>query len=170
MKLKISIVILASMMISFACGYHLVGRAKNLPRDAKTIYVSEFPNQSTRIDAPFFVRRSLIDEWDGKSRLKVVPSIDAADLVLEGEVESCRISPLTKNLADNEKLYIFGIQVSLRLIDRRNQQLISENSGISFRKNCTLEFADLNSSSNQELKKLASDFSSFVLDALLENF
>lgn len=169
MKLKVSLLVI-SVTLSCACGYHLTGRAKSLPRDAHSIYVSEFPNRSTRLDAPAFVRRSLIDELDGTSRLRVVSSLESADLVLEGEIENCRISPVSKNIRNRDKTYTFGIQLSMRLIDRRNQKILSENENIGFRQNCSLDFTDLSVSSGRELRTLAADFAAFILDALLENF
>ncbi len=76
------------------CGYHVAGRAANLPSEWKTIAIPAFTNDTTRYRIEQRFTQSVIREFITRTKYRVVQDQQSADGVLHGEVLSIETNPV----------------------------------------------------------------------------
>src|SRR5581483_1380012 len=77
---------LVSGLAASGCGYRVVGRTSTLPADAHTIAIPAFANQTTTYRIEQMLTESVVHEFIARTKYRVVPEADGADLVLHGQV------------------------------------------------------------------------------------
>lgn len=78
-RLVARLLTLAAILLA-GCGYHFAGSGSNLPRDAKTIYVSKFTNHTRMTGVNDEFMHYLDDEIASRKRLTLVDNPRDADL------------------------------------------------------------------------------------------
>src|SRR6202142_4633528 len=89
-------------MLAAGCGYHVAGRAANLPSDWKTIAVPAFKNDTTQYRVEQRFTAAVIREFLSRTKYRVVQDTQSADAVLHGEVLSIETSPVLFNATTGE--------------------------------------------------------------------
>jgi hypothetical protein len=114
---------LAAILLA-GCGYHFAGEGSNLPRDAKTIYVSKFTNHTrvTGVNDEFM--QYLDDEIASRKRLTLVDNPHDADLELSGDVAMNLSIPNAFNSVNEPTQYAETIIVHAALRDTRTNRII----------------------------------------------
>jgi len=77
---------LAAAWAASGCGYRVVGRANTLPAGAHTIAIPAFTNRTTTYRIEQIFTEAVAREFIARTKYRVVPEADGADLVLQGEV------------------------------------------------------------------------------------
>ena len=77
---------LVAALAASGCGYRVVGRTNTLPADAQTIAIPAFTNQTTTYRIEQMLTESVVHEFIARTKYRVVPEPDGADLVLHGQV------------------------------------------------------------------------------------
>jgi RNase P/RNase MRP subunit p29 len=77
--------ILFALAIS-SCGYHVAGKGELIPQTVKTIAIPAWGNITTRYKLTDHIPEALAREFLTRTRYKVIPDVNQADMVLRGAV------------------------------------------------------------------------------------
>src|ERR1700689_2584770 len=96
-RLRSLVALLLAAFSAVGCGYHVAGRAANLPSEWKTIAVPAFKNDTTRYRVEQRFTAAVIREFITKTKYRIVQDPQSADAILHGEVLSIETNPLLFN-------------------------------------------------------------------------
>ena len=152
------------------CGYRLSGLGKDVPAHIKTIAIPDFENKTIRIEAEQFVTFSVKEEFIRRSNLRMVNTRGDADSVLEGEIVTFDVTPVSMTEDASANLYRINIVLNVRFIDLGNNEIIFEGDNISFTETYDIDEEDFFSQETETLREIAERFAESVVTTILENF
>jgi outer membrane lipopolysaccharide assembly protein LptE/RlpB len=160
------------MFMFTGCGYQLTGLGKQIPDHIKTIAIPDFENKTTRIEAEQFVTFAVKEEFILRSSLVLVSSRSNADSVLEGEIVTFNVTPVSLTDEGSAHLYQLRIVLRVRFIDLVNNEIIFEGENVSFAETYDIDDEDLDffSQETEVLLEIAERFAESVVTTILENF
>jgi len=164
--------LLASVLAASGCGYRVVGRVNTLPEGAHTIAVPAFTNRTTQYRIEQTLTQAVIHEFIARTKYRVIPGADAADLVLHGEVTNLGSGAVLFDPTTGRATTVL-VSVSLRMTlqDRAGKVLFSNNNFV-FREPYEIS-VDIPSFFQEEgpaLDRMSRDFAAQVVSDILENF
>lgn len=160
-----------ALLFTVQCGYRLSGRGQNLPPASRTIAIPEFRNSTARFQAEDFVSNAVRQEFLRRSRLQLVESTSAADLLLEGNIVSFDVTPVAYTQTASAYSFRVSVVLDVRLVDMRSGQLVFEESDLSFSDTYeTAESVDFFSQETDVLEEIAGKLAASVVATILENF
>lgn len=108
--------VVAAALIAGGCGYHFPGAGTSLPGGGSRIYVARFDNRSRSPGLESLVAEGLQVEFARRGQFSVVRDPAAADLVLEGSIQSLETRPVAFSTTDETLQYetIMVLGASLR--------------------------------------------------------
>lgn len=164
--------LLTAVLAASGCGYRVVGRANALPPSAHTIAIPAFTNRTTQYRIEQILTQAVIHEFVGRTKYRVIPEADAADLVLQGEVTNLGSGAVLFDPTTGRATTVL-VTVSLRMAlqDRAGKVLFSNNNFV-FREPYEIS-VDIPSFFQEEgpaLDRMSRDFATQVVSDILENF
>jgi outer membrane lipopolysaccharide assembly protein LptE/RlpB len=164
---------LATALLTAGCGYHVAGRAANLPSDWKTIEVPAFKNDTTqyRIEQQFTA--AVIREFLSRTKYRVVQDTPSADAVLHGEVVSIETSPVLFDATTGEvTTMLVTVHAKVQLTDNRMQKTVYQNDDMLFRDEyqITPDVKSFFQEENPALERMSHDFASHLVANVVEGF
>lgn len=111
------------------CGYRLAGGGTDLPREARTISIELFTNNTREVGLDVRLRRALEEEFRRRGSLRVVPERGGA-LVLTGTIRRFAIAPVAFSATDEAVQYQGVIVVSMRLVERGSGRVVRETRSL----------------------------------------
>lgn len=174
-KIRLILIVLVFIVLTLmftGCGYRLAGLGKQIPGHIKTIAIPDFENKTTRIEAEQFVTFAVKEEFILRSSLELVSSRSNADSVLEGEIVTFDVKPVSLTDEGSAHLYQLRIVLSVRFIDLENNEIIFEGERISFTGTYDIDDEDLDffSQETEKLLEISERFAESVVTTILENF
>jgi curli biogenesis system outer membrane secretion channel CsgG len=112
-------------LISFGCGYGVVGQTDTLPKDIKTIAIPAFGNATTLYTLADSLPADITREFISRTHYRIVTNPDAADAVLKGTI--IRYSSFGTTLDPNTgraSSAAIGATIALSLTDRATGKVI----------------------------------------------
>ncbi len=172
MKKKLNIILLAlSLSLTWSCGYRLVGSgASIIPDDAQTIFLPLFDNNSSSAEAAGFVTESLRDGLVRRSGLDLVADIAAADLTMEGTINTFQVTPVDLLAGGGTARYSVSVSVDVRLIDNRDNRLLYERKGLNYKDSYQTDQGNFFAMENDTLKRIAKEMASGLLSLIFDEF
>ena len=161
-------VLLFFAVLSLSCGYRLAGTGNQIPDHIKRIVIPEFGNKTIQFQAVQFVTFSIRDEFIKKSELVLVNDIADADSVLEGEIVTFDVKPLSFESASG--LQRIRIVLNVKFIDLKYNRIIFENTRLSFTHDFEMDSGDFFSQDDEIKDRIARKFSSSMVATILEDF
>lgn len=156
-----------------SCGYGLAGQGDRLPIHISTLAIPAFDNQTTWMRAGQQLTSAVMREFIQRTRYLVVGGEEGADAVLRGTVLGIRTVPV---IFDPSTGRASTVQVELRLKvelrDLHEDKVLFTRSDYVFREEYEIT-GDLNSffdERNPLLNRIAREFASTLVSAILENF
>lgn len=155
------------------CGYHVAGRAGNLPSEWKTIAIPIFKNDTTsyRIEQRF--TEAVIREFITRTKYRVVQDERSADAVLHGEVFSVETSPVIFNSTTGEvTTMVVTVHTKVRLVDNKTMKPVYQSDDMVFRDEYQIS-SDVQSFFQEEspaLERMSRDFASKLVSNVTEGF
>ncbi len=128
-KKIIIIVLLASLLGVYACGYRLSGTGLLVPEGTKTIAVPGFINNTNEPYVDVDVTVAVTNEFIADGRLRVV-DVESADLVLRGKVVKYEVTALSYTANATVQQYQVRLVVDASLDDLRSKKTLWKESGI----------------------------------------
>ncbi len=169
----ISLVGLFAMLTAAGCGYHVAGRAAQLPSEWKTIAIPAFTNDTTRYRIEQRFTQAVIREFITRTKYRVVQDTQSADAVLHGEVLSIDANPILFEATTGQvTTMLVTVHAKVQLVDNRTQKPVYKNDDMVFRNEYQIS-TDVNSFFEQQdpaLERMSRDLASHLVSDVLENF
>jgi hypothetical protein len=154
------------------CGYRVVGRVNTLPEGARTIAIPAFTNRTTQYRIEQILTQAVVHEFVARTKYRVVPETDGADLVLQGEVTNLGGGAvLFDPTTGRATTVLVTVNLRIALQDRAGKVLFSNNNFV-FREPYEIS-VDIPSFFQEEgpaLDRMSRDFAAQVVSDILENF
>lgn len=172
-KSAISVCVLFLTIAAVGCGYHVAGRAAQLPTGWKTIAVPAFVNRTSRYRIEQRLTEAVIRELLARTTYRIVPDADSADGVLHGEVQSIETSPVLFDATTGQvTTLLVTVRVKAELTDTQSQKMVYHADPMIFREEYQIS-TDVKSFFEEQdpaLERMARDFASQFVAGMLENF
>lgn len=170
--LLFSVPLLSALAIG-GCGYHVAGRAAQLPSDWKTIAIPAFKNDTTayRIEQRF--TQAVIREFITRTKYRVVQDQASADAVLTGEVVSIEANPATFEATTGQvTTMLVSVHARVQLVDNRTQKQVYKNDDMVFRGEYQISsnVSNFFDEGDPALERMSHDLASHLVADVLENF
>lgn len=164
---------LAICVFAGGCGYHVAGRTSSLPPGVKTIAVSALENRTPRYRVEQRMTAALVHEFLTRARYRIVSDASNADAVLTGRITSLETNAILFDAATGRATtMLVTVHCEILLEDRATKTALYRNDNFLFRNEYEIS-TDLNSFFEEQdpaLDRLARDFASRLVSAILENF
>src|ERR1700721_3789197 len=93
-RTAVLLTLLAALFFSAGCGYHVAGRAGNLPSEWKTIGIPAFKNDTARYRIEQRFTAAVIRQFIQRTKYRIIQDPESADAVLHGEILSIETPPV----------------------------------------------------------------------------
>ena len=161
------------MILAAGCGYHVAGRAANLPSDWKTIAIPAFKNDTTRYRIEQRFTAAVIRQFLERTKFHIVQDPKAADAVLHGEVISIETDPVLFDVRTGEvTTMLVAVHTKVELIDNQSQKTVYQNNDMVFRDEYQIS-SDVQSFFEEQdpaLERMSRDFASQLVSNVTEKF
>jgi outer membrane lipopolysaccharide assembly protein LptE/RlpB len=168
-----AMVVVAVAIMAAGCGYHVAGRAANLPSDWKTISVPAFKNDTTQYRIEQRFTAAVVREFLSRTKYRVVQDARSADAILNGEVLSIETSPVLFNATTGEvTTMLVTVHAKVQFTDNKTQKAVYQNDDMLFRSEYQIS-PDVQSFFQEEdpaLERMSRDFASHVVANVVEGF
>lgn len=116
------------------CGYHIAGRAANLPSSWHTVAIPAFVNRTPTYRIEQRVTGAVVHEFLARTKFRIVPSPDDADAVLSGEITDIEVTPLLFDASTGHvTTMLVTIKLKVALQDLATKKIVYQNGNFVFR-------------------------------------
>lgn len=169
---SISVLVLAvPLAVVSGCGYHTLGAATHLPKDARTLAVPVFATRTEAYHTETVMTNAVIKEFATRSRLRITPAEGGdPDVMLRGTILKEVVAPLTYNTSTQQSSsYLITLVVSVIVTDRDGKVLF-ENKNYTFREQyqSTTDLPTFLDESPAAMERLSRDFARQLVADVLE--
>jgi len=179
MKARLIVVIVVfAGLASQACGYSLAGRGSFLPAYVKTIGIPTFVNRTTVFNLETMVTQKVRGEFIGRGKYQILPQSTGVDLLLNGEVSSVTLQPVSISPATGlASRYAIVMVARIELRELKEDKALWENPSVMFRqeydatsgRNSTDAVAFFQQDTSA-LERMSTEFARTIVSAILEAF
>ena len=178
----------AALFLS-ACGYHVSGRASDLPPGLKVIAVPALKNDTPRYRIEQRMTEAVVHEFIARTKYRIVASENSADAVLHGEITSFEAVPAvfdttpttTPNATTNPSIntttarattMLVSVHMKVSLEERETQKVLYKNDDYLFREpyEISTDPAKFFDEQGPALDRMSRDFAARLVSDVLENF
>jgi outer membrane lipopolysaccharide assembly protein LptE/RlpB len=156
-----------------SCGYHVAGRAANLPSEWKTIAIPAFKNDTTRYRIEQRFTAAVIRQFIQRTKYRIIQDPESADAVLYGEVLSIETAPVIFDATTGQvTTSLVTVHTKVTLVDNQTQKTVYENDDMVFRDEYQIS-SDVQSFFEEQdpaLDRMARDFSAQLVSNVTEKF
>src|SRR5271163_460917 len=155
------------------CGYHVAGRAGDLPAEWTTIAVPAFKNDTTRYRIEQRFTAAVIRQFVQRTKYKIVQDPDNADAVLHGEVVSIETAPVLFDATTGQvTTMLVTVHTKVQLIATKDEKPVYENNDMVFRDEYQIS-SDVQSFFEEQdpaLERMSQAFAAQLVSNVLETF
>src|SRR5579863_7845907 len=155
------------------CGYHVAGRAGNLPAQWTTIAVPAFKNDTTRYRIEQRFTAAVIRQFIQRTKYRIIQDPESADAVLHGEILSVETAPVIFDATTGQvTTSLVTVHTKVLLVDNQSQKTIYENDDMVFRDEYQIS-SDVQSFFEEQdpsLERMARDFFFQLVSDATEKF
>jgi outer membrane lipopolysaccharide assembly protein LptE/RlpB len=167
-----ALLLVASASIT-GCGYHVAGRAGNLPAEWTTIAVPAFKNDTTRYRIEQRFTAAVVRQFVQRTKYRIVQDPASADAVLHGEVVSIETDPIIFNATTGQvTMMIVTVHTKVRLVGAKDEKPVYENNDMVFRDEYQIS-SDVQSFFEEQdpaLERMSQAFAAQLVSNVLETF
>lgn len=174
----VSFLMLAALLLS-SCGYHVAGHSSSLPKTIHVIAVPALENKTTSYRIEQKLTAATVHELLAKTSYRVVSIPEEGDAVLRGKVLSIEAVPLLFDTTTGRATtMLVTVKCDVTFTETSTQKVLYHTDNFIFRN----EY-EISSSSNDPvtlknffeeqdpaLDRLAQDFASHLVAAVIENY
>ena len=168
---RTSLVVVMSLFLALfaaGCGYHIAGKAGQMPGGVKSLSIPVFANNTGKPDIESIMTTAFVEEF-----VTTVNVFDDADALLAGVVKSYSLKAVSFTKDDINQEYRLTATLSLRLVRRETQEVLWSDENLSYYEDFIVNTEDVAATEEAEieaLRKLAVDTARVVKERMLENF
>jgi len=173
---KMRVAAVAALLAVFAmtgCGYHVAGRAANLPTEWKTIAVPAFKNDTASYRIEQRLTEAVIRQFIERTKYRIVQDTETADGVLHGEVLTIETNPVLFNATTGQvTTMLITVHIKVLLTDNKTQKPVYKNDDMVFRDEYQIS-TDVQSFFEEQspaLGRMSRDMASQVVSNIVESF
>jgi hypothetical protein len=165
--------LLATLLWTAGCGYHVGGQGDLVPKDIQTIAVLPFRNLTTRYRLPDAFQQAISREFIARTRFQIVRDKENADAILDGVINQVQALPMIFDPATGKATIVsIAVYLQLTLTERATGKVIYRRP--LFEVHNQYEIA-LNANqyfdeSSLALQRVSSDLARSVVSGIMENF
>jgi outer membrane lipopolysaccharide assembly protein LptE/RlpB len=167
-----ALVSLAALLLLAGCGYHVAGRATQIPAGVQTIAVPAFVNRTSDYRIEQRLTDAVEHEFLARTRYRIVARPESADAVLHGEVSSIESTVMVFDTSTGRATtMLVTVKLKVHLDDRAGRALYT-NDNFLFREPYEIS-TDVPSFFQEEgpaLDRMSRDFAMRLVSDILENF
>jgi len=167
-----ALLVIASASVT-GCGYHVAGRAGNLPAEWTTIAIPAFKNDTTRYRVEQRFTAAVVRQFVQRTKYRIVQDPASADAVLHGEVVSIETDPIIFNATTGQvTMMIVTVHTKVQLIGTKDEKTMYENNDMVFRDEYQIS-SDVQSFFEEQdpaLERMSRDFAAQLVSNVLETF
>jgi outer membrane lipopolysaccharide assembly protein LptE/RlpB len=164
--------LLAALLVLAGCGYHVAGRATQIPAGVQTIAVPAFVNRTPDYRIEQRLTDAVEHEFLARTRYRIVARPESADAVLHGEVSSIESTVMVFDTSTGRATtMLVTVKLKVHLDDRAGRALYT-NDNFLFREPYEIS-TDVPSFFQEEgpaLDRMSRDFAMRLVSDILENF
>jgi outer membrane lipopolysaccharide assembly protein LptE/RlpB len=169
----VATVSLAVLFSLCGCGYHVAGRAANLPTEWKTIAIPAFKNDTTRYRIEQRFTAAVIRQFLQRTKYRIVQDPASADAVLHGEVLTIETAPMLFDATTGQvTTSLVTVHTKVLLVDNQSQKTVYENDDMVFRDQYQIS-SDVQSFFEEQdpaLERMSRDFAAQLVSNVTEKF
>lgn len=165
--------VLVAALSGVSCGYHVAGRASNLPSEWRTIAVPAFKNDTTRYRIEQRFTESVIKQFLQRTKYKIVQNAEEADAVLHGEVISIETNPMIFNATTGQvTMMLVTVHTKVLLVDNKTLKVVYKNDDMVFRDEYQIstDAREFFEEQDPALERMARDFAAQLVSNVVETF
>jgi hypothetical protein len=171
-KCLLVLAVFASFSAS-GCGYHVAGRAANLPSEWKTIAIPAFKNDTTRYRIEQRFTAAVIRQFLQRTKYRIVQDPASADAVLHGEVLTIETAPMIFDATTGQvTTSLVTVHTKVLLVDNQTQKTVYENDDMVFRSEYQIS-SDVQTFFEEQdpaLERMSRDFAAELVSNVTEKF
>ncbi|MBW7956729.1 MAG: hypothetical protein H3C68_02440 [Deltaproteobacteria bacterium] len=159
---------LVSLLVLSGCGYHLTGKAGDMPGGVESLSIPVFTNVTLKPDIEAGVTAAFVNEF-----LTTVSIAEDAPFVMEGSITSYNIAPVSYSKSDVVQEYRLTVVMDLRIQKRATGEIVWQAGGVADSEDFTVNTGSPSETSDREeaaLLKLARDTARLVKERMLVRF
>ncbi len=172
--MKLLVPMLAALVLTSACGYHLGGKADLVPKDVKTIAIPAFTNATMQYQAATVLTADVVREFHSRTHYTIVAEKSGADAVLTGSVVSFNVlggittDPVTNRATSSQIV----LTIQFNLTDQHTGKVILQRTGYEFRNRYEISTSlpTYFDESSPAIKRVAEDAARALVSSILEAF
>jgi outer membrane lipopolysaccharide assembly protein LptE/RlpB len=160
------------LVAACACGYHAAGKGDRIPTTVKTIAIPAFINQTSTNRIEVILTGSVVQEFNTRTRFRIVTDTKDADAVLKGTVVSTQLAPVTyDSQTGRASTGLVTVTARVSLVSRDGTTLY-ENQNYLFREQYQIsrELSSFFEEEDPAMKRLSRDFARSLVSDVLEAF
>jgi len=169
---RLSALVAAALFLA-SCGYHVAGRAAQLPAGGQTIAVPAFTNNTTRYRIEERFTQAVVREFITRTKYRVIQDQASADAVLHGTILSIETTPVLFNATSGEvTTMLVTVHTKVELLETSTNNSVYKNEDMVFREQYQIS-ADVNSffeEGDPALERMSRDLASALVANVLEKF
>jgi outer membrane lipopolysaccharide assembly protein LptE/RlpB len=171
-KFFIGVHLCLSVVLQFACGYHLAGTGSSLPEHIKTIGLPIFVNNTQGYQVEQKITSNIQTVLLQRGKYKVVPDAQGVDAVLKGTINSVSLYPATFSSEGRASEYNVVITARVTFTDLTTKKVLFQNPSFIFRGQYQIDQEEILFFDRQSeaIDQIAEDFAESVVSAILEGF
>lgn len=165
--------VLAVTVVLAGCGYHVAGRADQLPRHIRTIAVPAFANLTIRHKLAERLPAAIAREFISRTRYAVVADPDQADAILRGAVVNYVSYPTVFDPATGRATGVhISVTLQITLTERATGRVLYSQPQLEARERyeIAVDQRAYFDESDMALERLCRAVARTVVSAILENF
>jgi hypothetical protein len=161
------------ILFAAGCGYHVAGRAAQLPSEWQTIAVPAFVNNTTRYRIEQRFTQAVIREFITRTKYRVIQDQGSADAVLHGTVLSIETTPVLFDAKSGEvTTMLVTVHTKVELLESSTKKSVYKNDDMVFGEQYQIS-ADVRSffeEGDPALERMSRDFASKLVANVVEKF
>jgi hypothetical protein len=167
----LSVIFLCAFAFADGCGYHVAGRAANLPSGWHTLAIPTFINHTATYGIEQRVTAAVVHEILARTKYRVVPDPKGADAVLNGEITDIETAPLLFDAnTGHVTTMLVTIKLKVALEDLGTKKIVYQNDAFVLRDEYQLS-GDATKFFQEEdpaFGRMAREFARDLVSAILE--
>ena len=165
--------LLLSVLLTTACGYHTAGHAVTLPANVQTIAIPAFVNRTQTYKIEQRLTAAVVQEMVTRTHYHILnePS-DSADATLRGVVISTSTSPLTYDSQTGRASSALVVVTAKVTLTDRQGKVLYQNPAYLFREEYQVsqELSSFFEEDSPALERLSHAFARTLVSNVLEGF